>query len=79
MGQRADSGRNASLDDKKERNAGVRGEVKPQVLKDQNRDRGGATPVGGAFGQPDASGTDEANNLSEGGGGGGAGPAPAKD
>ena len=60
MGQQADSRRNASLDDQKERNAGVRGEVKPQILKEQSRDHRGAAPVGGAFGKTGAAPSDKA-------------------
>jgi hypothetical protein len=49
MGQRANSGRRASLDDKKERAAG-RKQNNPTTQAITNRDQ--APPVAGAFGGP---------------------------
>lgn len=66
MGQQNDSGRNASLDDKKERAAGRQTEHPrnaPQA-DDEVRD------IGGAFGKDKL--VDESTNFSKGGGGGGA-------
>ena len=45
MGQRANSGRNATLDNKKARAAGRQEETREQIT---GRDRGPAKPVGGA-------------------------------
>jgi hypothetical protein len=45
MGQRANSGRNATLDEKKERAAGRQKEIREQIT---GRDRGPAKPAAGA-------------------------------
>jgi hypothetical protein len=71
MGQQNDSGRNASLDEKKERAAGRQTEHPRNAPQSDDRTR----DIGGAFGKDKQ--VDESNNLSKGGGGGGAGPAPA--
>ena len=66
MGQRNDSGRNASLDEKKERAAGRQNEHPrnaPQSTDEVN-------DIGGAFGKDKLN--DESTNFSHGGGGGGA-------
>jgi len=52
MGQRANSGRHASLDDKKVRAAG---RAKEPIEMTGEREHGAARPVGGAFGRGKAS------------------------
>ena len=49
MGQRANSNRHASLDQKKLRAAGRADEPSEQL---EEREHGSARPVGGAFGRP---------------------------
>jgi hypothetical protein len=72
MGQRANSGRQASLDDKKERMAG-RVEQNPQLNAaldpDNSVDAKGKTP--GAFGKDDHAHRNQATEGSGSGGGGG--------
>jgi hypothetical protein len=73
MGQRNDSGRNASLDDKKLRAAGRQNEYPRNAPQspDDVRD------IGGAFGKDKL--VDEPTNLSKGAGGGGAAQTAPED
>ena len=78
MGQEANSGRNASLDEKKRRAAGRQGTDSPEgdAIRDfagVERDKGRA---GGAFGK-DGQANREASGHLEGMGGGGADPSAA--
>lgn len=83
MGQSANSRRNATLDNKKQR-AAARGEnvskgERNSILKDSMRQKKGAAPVAGAFGKTRNSGRATGSNLSKGAGGGGGGPTTPKD
>jgi hypothetical protein len=78
MGAGANSNRNKSLDDHKERAAGRQGDRGP--AQEAIADAGGITPgkgkgqAGGAFGQEGQANRKPGNPIGEGGGGGGGAP-----
>jgi len=79
MGQQSDSGRNASLDDKKVRAAGRQKEMRVKhtdATDDTTIPKLGRGRAGGAFGTSKPA---RARNLSKGGGGGGGRPSTPKD
>ena len=76
MGQAGNSNRKASLDDRKERAAGRRGER--EMIKDAVKPRDMKGKSGGAFGA-DGKANRGGGVASQGAGGGGGGPAPARD
>ena len=76
MGQAGNSNRKASLDDRKERAAGRRGEREMIKAAVKPRDMKGKT--GGAFGA-EGKANRGGGVASQGAGGGGGGPAPARD
>lgn len=82
MGQANNSGRNASLDQHKERaagrqkNLGGRHELNRDDLNDKSASQGSA---GGAFGKEKSDKPTVPSNLSKGAGGGGAAEQGAKD
>ena len=78
MGQAGNSNRKASLDDRKERAAGRRGER--EMIKDAVKPRDMKGKTGGAFGADGkANRRGSGGAVSQGAGGGGGGPAPARD
>ena len=76
MGQAGNSNRKASLDDRKERAAGRRGER--EMIKEAVKPRDMKGKTGGAFGA-DGKANRQGGVASQGAGGGGGGPAPARD
>ena len=76
MGQEADSRRNASLDEKKERAAGRMGRTGQNAPGRDAIAEPPARSAGGAFGA-DGKANREDTATSQGAGGGGGGPAPA--
>jgi len=73
MGQRANSGRNATLDEKKRRTAGRGNTNSPErgAIKDAAGVRSGKGPVRGAFGRDGVANREASGAVKEGGGGGG--------
>jgi hypothetical protein len=78
MGQQANSGRNASLDNKKARAAGREGQEVRKQIEDAYSETGAKGRTGGAFGAGGLA-NDKGRVGTEGGGGGGGTQSPAKD
>ncbi len=82
MGQASDSGRNASLDEQKQRAAGRRGrtgqhDAAREQIQDAATDQPATGEVAGAFGR-DNKANRKGGVGTQGGGGGGGEPSPAK-
>jgi len=78
MGQQANSGRNASLDNKKTRAAGREDQEVRKEIEDAYSETGAKGKTGGAFGAGGMA-NDKGGVGTEGGGGGGGTATPAKD
>jgi hypothetical protein len=78
MGQQANSGRNASLDNKKARAAGRQDQEVRKQIQDAYTETGAKGRTGGAFGHKGQA-NEQGGVSSSGAGGGGGHPAPAKD